>query len=254
MICFPKVSKVTKCKWLGPYKTEGINLENRTCQLRGWDGKILERETNLKDVKIYKAQYVSSGDDRDQDGLSPAQNEEVKTPLSAAVPTATPQQGDVTRHPPNRTHKQARDCVPSPSSTSVYTRISNQVFSDWLAPQKGDATRVSVCSGRKKREATRPQPSCMPEKVEATRPSVSAGLKQKEAARRQPSRMPEQTINVVFTKSSTAVQEDAAQPPPIFSLHQKEAPSLLPNSTPQQRRKDQSKRPACAISRTAIRR
>ena len=61
----------------------------------------------------------------------------------------------------------------------------------------------------------------MPEKVEATRPSASAGLKQREAARRQPSRMPEQTINVVFTKSSTAVQEDAAQPPPILLLHQK---------------------------------
>lgn len=78
-------------KWLGPYKTEEINLENGTCQLLGRDGKTLERKTNLKDVKIYKAQYVSSRDDRDQAGLSPAPNEEVKVPLSAAVPTAAPQ-------------------------------------------------------------------------------------------------------------------------------------------------------------------
>ena len=57
-------------------------------------------------------------------------------------------------------------------------------------------------------------------------------------------------------KSSTAVQGDAAQPPPTFSFyrkrtthplssapHKKEALSLLPNSTSQQSRKDQSKRP-----------
>ena len=43
-------------------------FENRTRQLRGQDGKILKRKTNLKDVKIYKPQQVSSGDD--QDGLS----------------------------------------------------------------------------------------------------------------------------------------------------------------------------------------
>ena len=47
---------------------EEINFQNRTRQLRGQDGKILKRKTNLKDVKIYKPQQVSSGDD--QDGLS----------------------------------------------------------------------------------------------------------------------------------------------------------------------------------------
>ena len=65
-----------------------------------------------------------------------------------------------------------------------------------------------------------------------------------------------QTINFMFTKSSSTVQGDAAQPPPTFSFHRKrtthplssaphkkEAPSPLPNSTSQQSRKDQSKRP-----------
>ena len=97
-------------------------MENGTCQLLGPDGKILERKTNLKDVKIYKVKYVSSGDDHDQAGLSPAQNEEVKVPLSAAVPTAAPQQDKATRHPANPTHEQSRDCVPSPSSTSVQAK------------------------------------------------------------------------------------------------------------------------------------
>ena len=114
--------------------------------------------------------------------------------------------------------------------------------------------------GPKNRGATRPQLSRMPGKVEATRHSVSAGPKQREAARCQPNRMPKQTINVVFTKSSTAVQGDAAQPPPTFSFHRKrtthplssaphkkEAPSLLPNSTSQQSRKDQSKKPVPSL-------
>ncbi|CAH3192006.1 unnamed protein product, partial [Porites evermanni] len=92
-----------------------INLENGKCQLCGRVGKILRRKTNLKDVKIYKPQQLSSGDD--QDGLSAAQNEEVETPLSAAVLTKASQHGEATRPPPNRTHEQTRDTVPSLSST-----------------------------------------------------------------------------------------------------------------------------------------
>ena len=97
-------------KWPGP--TEEINLENGKCQLRGRVGKILRRKTNLKDVK---PQQLSSGDD--QHGLSAAQNEEVETPLSAAVLTKASQHGEATRPPPNRTHEQTRDTVPSLSST-----------------------------------------------------------------------------------------------------------------------------------------
>lgn len=106
-------------KGLEPYKTEENKIEKGTFQLLGRVGKTLERKTNLTDVKIYKARYVSSRDDRGQAGLSPAQNEVVKVPLSAVVPTAAPQQGKTTRHPANPTHEQTRDCVPSPSSTSV---------------------------------------------------------------------------------------------------------------------------------------
>ena len=117
--CFRKVKgKVTKSqdKWPGPnYPIEEINLENGKCQLRGRVGKILRRKTNLKDVTIYKPQQLSSGDD--QDGLSAAQNEEVETPLSAAVLTKASQHGEATRPPPNRTHEQTRDTVPSLSST-----------------------------------------------------------------------------------------------------------------------------------------
>ena len=51
----------------------------------------------MKDVKIYKPQQLSSGDD--QDGLSAAQNEEVETPLSAAVLTEVSQHGEATRPP-----------------------------------------------------------------------------------------------------------------------------------------------------------
>ena len=114
--CFRRVKgKVTKSqdKWPGPnYPTEEINLENGKCQLRGRVGKILRRKTNLKDVK---PQQLSSGDD--QDGLSAAQNEEVETPLSAAVLTKASQHGEATRPPPNRTHEQTKDTVPSLSST-----------------------------------------------------------------------------------------------------------------------------------------
>ena len=115
-------------------------------------------------------------------------------------------------------------------------------------------------TGPKKREATRPQLSHMPGKVEATRPSVSAGPKQRKAARCQTNRMSEQTINVVFTKSSTALQGDPAQPPPTFSFHRKrtthplssapnkkETPSQLRNATSQQSRKDQSKKPVPSL-------
>ena len=69
----------------------------------------------MKDVKIYKPQQLSSGDD--QDGLSAAQNEEVETPLSAAVLTKASQHGEATRPPANRTHEQTRDTMPSLSST-----------------------------------------------------------------------------------------------------------------------------------------
>ena len=61
----------------------------------------------MKDVKIYKPLQLSSGDD--QDGLSAAQNEEVETPLSAALLTAVPQKGEATRPPPNCRHEQTRD-------------------------------------------------------------------------------------------------------------------------------------------------
>lgn len=106
-------------KGLEPYKTEENKMEKGTFQLLGRVGKTLERKTNLTDVKIYKARYVSSRDDRGQAGLSPAQNEEVKVPLSAAVLTGAPQQGKTTRHPANPTHEQTRDCVPSSCFTSV---------------------------------------------------------------------------------------------------------------------------------------
>lgn len=160
--------------------------------------------------------------------------------------------------PTQRTNRAETVCLPR--LLLVSSHISNQVLSDWLAPQQGGATRFSVCTGPKKREATRPQLSHMPAKVEATRSSVSAGPKQRKAARCQTNRIPEQTINVVFTKSSTAVQGDAAHPSPTFPLHQKttthplssaphkkEAPSLLPNSTSQQSRKDQSKKPVPSL-------
>ena len=115
-------------------------------------------ETNLKDVKIYKPKQLSSGDD--QDGLSAARNEEVETPLSAAVLTATPQKGEATRPPPNRRHEQTRDTVPSPSSTSV----------------QGEATRPSVHEAPQQGDATRPLPNSMPAQVDwPTRPSVSTG-------------------------------------------------------------------------------
>ena len=117
--CFRKVKgkvKKSQDKWPGlNYPIEEINLENGKCQLRGRVGKILRRKTNLKDVKIYKPQQLSSGDD--EDGLSAAQNEGVETPLSAAVLTKASQHGEATRPPPNRTHEQTRDTVPSLSST-----------------------------------------------------------------------------------------------------------------------------------------
>ena len=117
--CFRKVKgkvKKSQDKWPGlNYPIEEINLENGKCQLRGRVGKILRRKTNLKDVKIYKPQQLSSGDD--QDGLSAAQNEGVETPLSAAVLTKASQHGEATRPPPNSTHEQTRDTVPSLSST-----------------------------------------------------------------------------------------------------------------------------------------
>ena len=72
-------------------------------------------------------------------------------------------------------------------------------------------------------------------------------------------------LNAVFTQSLTAVQGDAAQPPPTFSInqkrtthplssspHEKEPLSLLPTSTPQQSRTDQSKKPVPSF-RTTIR-
>ena len=103
-------------KWPGPnYPIAKINLENGKCQLRGRVGKILRPKTNLKDVKIYKPQQLSSGDD--QDGLSAAQNEEVETPLSAAVLTEASQHGEATRPPLKRKHEQTRDTVPFLSST-----------------------------------------------------------------------------------------------------------------------------------------
>ena len=117
--CFRKVEgkvKKSQDKWPGlNYPIEEINLENGKCQLRGRVGKILRRKTNLKDVKIYKPQQLSSGDD--QDGLSAAQNEGVETPLSAAVLTKASQHGEATRPQPNCTHEQTRDTVPSLSST-----------------------------------------------------------------------------------------------------------------------------------------
>ena len=45
------------------------------------------------------------------------ENEEVETPLPAAVLTKASQHGEATRPPPNRTHEQTRDTVPSLSST-----------------------------------------------------------------------------------------------------------------------------------------
>ena len=119
-------------------------MENGTCQLRGRVEKILRRKTNLKDVKIYKPQQLSSGDD--QDGLSAARNEEVETPLSAAVLTAAPQKGEATRPPPNRRHEQTRDTVPSPSSTNV----------------QGETTRPSVHEAPQQGDTTRPLPNSMP--------------------------------------------------------------------------------------------
>ena len=98
----------------------------------------------MKDVKIYKPQQLSSGDD--QDGLSAARNEEVETPLSAAVLTAAPQKGEATRPPPNRRHEQTRDTVPSPSSTNV----------------QGEATRPSVHEAPQQGDTTRPLPNSMP--------------------------------------------------------------------------------------------
>ena len=76
---------------------------------------------------------------------------------------------------------------------------------------------------------------------------------------------PTNHLNAVFTQSLTAVQGDATQRPPTFSIHQKrtthplsssphekEPPSLLPTSTPQQSRTDQSKKPVPSF-RTTIR-
>ena len=113
-------------------------MENGTCQLRRRVEKILRRKTNLKDIKIYKPQQLSSGDD--QDGLSAARNEEVETPLSAAVLTAAPQKDEVTRPPPNRRHEQTKDTVPSPSSTSVQGEATRPSVHE--APQQGDTTRL----------------------------------------------------------------------------------------------------------------
>ena len=97
----------------------------------------------MKDVKIYKPQQLSSGDD--QDGLSAARNEEVETPLSvsAAVMTAAPQKGEATRPPPNRRHEQTRDTVPSPSSTNVQGEATRPSVHE--APQQGDTTYPTAC-------------------------------------------------------------------------------------------------------------
>ena len=92
----------------------------------------------MKDVKIYKPQQLSSGDD--QDGLSAAQNAEVETPLSAAVLTAVPQKGETTRPPPNCRHEQTRDTAHSPFSTSVLQGEATRP-SVHEAPQQGDKTR-----------------------------------------------------------------------------------------------------------------
>ena len=89
-------------------------MENGTCQLRGRVGNIFRRKTNLKEP-----QQLSSGDD--QDGLSAAQNQEVETPLSAAVLTAATKQGDATSPPPNSVPAQVESTRPS-----VSTEGSNQ--------------------------------------------------------------------------------------------------------------------------------
>ena len=143
----------------------------------------------MKDVKIYKPQQLSSGDD--QDGLSAAQNEEVETPLSAALLTAVPQKGEATRPPPNCRHEQTRDTAHSPFSTSV----------------QGEATRPSVHEAPQQGDTTRPLPNSMPAQVESTKPSVSTGPKQREATRPRPNRTPEQTINAMFTQSSKMYKE-----------------------------------------------
>ena len=114
-------------------------------------GKILRWKTNLKDVKIYNPQQLSSGND--QYGLSAAQNEEVEIPLSSAVLTAATKQSEETRPPPNRTHEQTREtCLSQAScarmtptgwcnqaSTQQHARTSwiNQAFSVYRGKQLG---------------------------------------------------------------------------------------------------------------------
>ena len=107
-----------------------------------------------------------------------AQNEEVETPLSAAVPTAVPQQGEDVRPPLNHTLEQARDTVPSPFFTSV----------------QGEATRPWVTEAPQQGHSARHPPNSTPELVEVTRPAVSTGPIKREATGPQPNRMPEQTI------------------------------------------------------------
>ena len=89
----------------------------------------------------------------------------MKTPLSAAVPTAAPQQGEAVRPPLNHTLEQARDTVPSPFFTSV----------------QGEATRPWLTEAPQQGHSARHPPNSTPELVEVTRPSVSTGPIKREA-------------------------------------------------------------------------
>ena len=131
------------------------------------------------------------------------------------------------------------------------TRRSNQAFSDWSTPT-GSFSQASTQQHAR---------------TSWSNQAFSVYGIHKEGSNRASTQphAPTNHFNAVFTKSLTAKHGDTAQPPPTFSIHQKrtkhplssvlhkkEPPSLLPTSTPQQTRTDQSKKPVPSF-RTTIR-
>ena len=131
------------------------------------------------------------------------------------------------------------------------TRRSNQAFIDWSTPTRSFSQASTQQHAR----------------TGWSNKAFSVYGTNKEGSNRASTQPHARTnhLNAVFTQSLTAVHGDAAQPPPTFSIHQKrtthplsssphekEPPSLLPTSTPQQSRTDQSKKPVPSF-RTTIR-
>ena len=152
-------------------------------------------------------------------------------------------------HPTTRSNRPEIPCLPR--FFNQCTRRSNQALSDWSTPTRSFSQASTQQHAR----------------TGWSNQAFSVYGTHKEGSNRASTQphAPTNHLNAVFTQSLTAVHGGAAQPPPTFSIHQKrtthplsssphekEPPSLLPTSTPQQSRTDQSKKPVPSF-RTTIR-